>query len=138
MSLHTFETLFDYVISWLYMHVLKLTLGKIIIYANFPLFSTFQCEASKRTWLRVRMHAVLSLASLASGPSGCIVNTSGQDPYRFLSISLLSLPYAHLCIFLDLSCHFVCGFLAVFSWDFSILYTSLLIPWYLMCLPLFF
>jgi hypothetical protein len=32
----------------------------------------------------------------------------------------------------------LCVFLADFSWDFGILCTFLLIPWYLMCLPLFF
>jgi hypothetical protein len=90
------------------MHVQKLTLGKIIISANFPLFSTFQCEASRRTWLTVRTHAVLSIASLASGSSGHIGNTSEPDPYRFLSVYLLSLSFAHHCIFIDLSCLVVC------------------------------
>jgi hypothetical protein len=69
------------------MCVLKLTLRKIIIFANFPLFSAFQCEASGRTWLTVQTHAVLSIASLASGLSGSFGNTSGRNPYKFLSIS---------------------------------------------------
>jgi hypothetical protein len=90
------------------MCVLKLTLGKIIISPNFPLFSAFQCEASERTWLRVRMHAVLSIASPASGLSGCIGITFGRDPYRFLSVSLLSLPFSDHCIFIGLSCLVVC------------------------------
>jgi hypothetical protein len=75
--------LFDCLISYLYMCVLKITLKKIIISSNFSLFSTFQCEASEWTWLRVRMHAVLSIASLASGPFGRIGITSRRDPYRF-------------------------------------------------------
>jgi len=57
---------------------------------------------------------VLSFAVLASGPYGHIGNTSVRNPYRFLSVSLLSLPSAHHCIFIDLSCHVVClsgGFL---------------------------
>jgi hypothetical protein len=90
------------------MHDLKLTLRKIIISANFLLLSALQCEASGRTWLRVQTHAVLSIASLASGLSGRIGITSGRDPYKFLSISLLSLPFAHHCIFIDLSCYVEC------------------------------
>jgi hypothetical protein len=65
---------------------------------------------SGQAWLIVRTYAVLSIASLASGPSGHIGNTSGRDPYRFLSVSLLSLSFAHHCIFIDLSCHVVCFF----------------------------
>jgi hypothetical protein len=88
------------------MCVLKLTLGKIIISANFPLLSTFQCEAFGRTCLTVWTHAVLSITSLASGPSGRIANTFGLDPHRFLFIYLLSLPYAHLYIsWFILSCY---------------------------------
>jgi hypothetical protein len=111
-----FYLLFDCLIIYLYMCVLKLTLRKIIIYANFPLSLAFQCEASGRTWSTIRTHVVLSSASLASGhgPSGCIRNTSRHDLYRFLSVSLLSLPSAHHFIFIDLLCHVVClsyGFL---------------------------
>lgn len=95
-----FEFLFDCFISYLYMRVLKLTLGKIIISAIFLLFSAFLCEASRQTWLIVRTYAVQSVASLASW-------SSGRDRYRFLSMSFLSLPYAHICIFIDLSCHVV-------------------------------
>jgi hypothetical protein len=69
------------------MHVLKLTLGKIIISANFPLFSAFRCEAPRRAWLTIQTHAVLSIASQASGPSGRVGNMSGRDPYRFLSVA---------------------------------------------------
>jgi len=101
-SLPIFDLLFDYLIGCLYMRVLKLTLGKIIISTNFPLFSAFQCEASGRTRLTVQTHAVLSIASLTSGPSGLIGITSERDPYKFLSISLLSLPNACLYIFIDL------------------------------------
>jgi hypothetical protein len=35
MSLHIFEVLFDYFISWLYMFVLKLFLGKILFFCKF-------------------------------------------------------------------------------------------------------
>jgi hypothetical protein len=60
---------------------------------------------------------VLSIASLASGPSRRISIMFGRDPYRFLSVSFLSLPSAHHYIFIDLSCHVVClshGFLPKF------------------------
>jgi hypothetical protein len=118
--LHIFYLLFDCLISYLYMRVLKLTLGKIIIFANFPLFSAILCETSWQTWLRVQTHALMSIASLANGLSGLIGNTSGRNPYRFLSVSLLYLSSAHHCIFIDLSCHVVClshGFLPSF-WHF--------------------
>jgi hypothetical protein len=104
-------------LSYQLFNVLKLTLGKIIIFTNFPLFSTFQCEPSRRTWLTVRTHVVLSIASLASGLSKRIGNMSRRDPYRLLSVSLLSLPSAHHYIFIDLLCHVVClsrGFLPRF------------------------
>jgi hypothetical protein len=88
------------------MHVLKLTLGKIIIFANFPLLSAFQCEASERTGLSGR-NAFLSIVSLASGLSRHIGITSGQNPYRFLSVFLLSLPSVDHCInFIMLCCVF--------------------------------
>jgi hypothetical protein len=35
------------------MRVLKLNIGKIIIYANFPLFLAFQCEASEQLSLHI-------------------------------------------------------------------------------------
>jgi hypothetical protein len=90
------------------MRVLKLTLKKIIISTNFPLFLAFQCEASGWTWLTVRTHALMSIASLASGPSERFGITSGRDPYRFLSVALLSLTSSHHCIFIGLLCHVVC------------------------------
>jgi hypothetical protein len=55
-----------------------------------------------------------------------------------LRLASLSLPYTHICIFIDLSCHVVCFLLADFSRDFSILCIFLLIPWYLQYLPFFF
>jgi hypothetical protein len=132
--LHIFDLLFDCLSSYLYMRVLKLTLGKIILSAIFSLFSAFQCEAFGWTWLTARTCAVLSIANLASGPSGRIGIMSRWDPYRFLSVYLLSLPSAHHFIFIDLSCHIVClsrGFLPRF-WH-SLHISSH--PWYLLCLP---
>jgi hypothetical protein len=94
------------------------------------MFLAFQCEASRRTWLTVRTHAHLSIASLASGSSGRIGITSGHDPYRFLFASLLSLPSAHHCIFIDLSCHVVClsrGFLPRFWHSLHIYFHSMVV-----------
>jgi hypothetical protein len=109
--LHIFDLLFDYLISYLYICVLKLTLGKIIISANFSLFSAFQCEASGWTWLTVWMQAVLSIASLASGLSGCIGIMSEHDPYRCLSVSLLY----HVMCFSQISPEILAFFAHFFS-----------------------
>jgi len=81
--------LFDCFISCLYMRVLKLTFGKNIFLYIFLKFQIFKCEVFGWTYSYVQTSSVLRLASLF-------------------------LPYTHLCIFIDLSCHVVCfsrGFL---------------------------
>jgi hypothetical protein len=52
--------------------------------------------------------------------------------------SLCFLFHTHTSAFLLFYHVLLCVFLADFSQDFGILCTSFLIPWYLMCLPLFF
>jgi hypothetical protein len=61
----SFELLFDCFISYLYMRVLKLTLGKIIFLQIFSLNFVFRCEASGQNWLGVQMRAALPIADLA-------------------------------------------------------------------------
>jgi hypothetical protein len=126
--LHIFDFLFNCLFSYLYIRVLKLTLVKIIIFTNFPLFSAFQCEAPGQTWLIVQTHRVLSIVSLASGLSECIGNTSRRDPYKYFSAAFF-LSQPHTTTFLLIFHVMLCVFLADFSRDFGILCTSLLIPW---------
>jgi len=71
---------------------------------------------------------VLPIASLASGPSGRIGNTSKCDPYWYFSAaSFFSQP--HTTAFLLIYHIMLCVFLMNFSRGFGILFTSLLIPW---------
>jgi hypothetical protein len=63
--LHVFELLFDCLISYLYMRVLKLTLGKIIFLQIFLWFSAFPCEVSGQTCLTVWTQVALPFVNLA-------------------------------------------------------------------------
>jgi len=111
-SVHIFAMLFDCFISWLYMRVLKLTLGKNIFLQNFPQASDFQCELSG--------HEQSSHMLTYQLPSRQLSETSEQDPYRFktcFSFSTIhtSLHFYHVML---------CVFLVDFSRDFGILCTS--------------
>jgi hypothetical protein len=71
--------------------------------ANFSPASDFQCEASGWTYSYVQTRAVLPYADLeVAHPDRISIG---------LRLASLSLPYTHLCIFIDLSCHVV-----FFSW----------------------
>jgi hypothetical protein len=137
-SLHIFNLLFDCLINYLYMRVLKLTLGKIIISANlflyFQLFSVkcpdglgLQSGCMRSCWLLVwqvdRPKALVTcLDAILTGF------------YLFLCFPC----HPHTIAFLLIYHVMLCVCLADFSRDVGILCTSLLIPWYLLCLPLFF
>jgi hypothetical protein len=108
--------LFDCLISYLYMCVLKLTSEKIVIFTNFPLFSAFQCEASGQTWLTVRTQAALPIANLAvDRPDELLLRSDAILQVFFCR--LLSQLVAHDCSFIYFSCHVECfsrGFLLRF------------------------
>jgi hypothetical protein len=92
--------LFDCFISWLYMCVLKLTFEKNIFLQFF--FSSFRFSV----W-SIRMDLLLhpDKHSLAiCWPSSCHPDRISTG----LRLASLSLPYTHLCIFIDLSWHLVC------------------------------
>jgi hypothetical protein len=129
--LHIFEMLFDCSISFQYMRLLKLTLGKLFFCKFFSNFS-FQCETSGRTCSLVRMCAALPIDDLVVCRPDKWVKCSDASP-------LLSRPAAHHCIFFSWFIMSCCvRFLADFSRYFGILCVSLLIPLYSLCFPLFF
>jgi hypothetical protein len=116
-SLLSFEMLFDCVISWLYMCVMQLTLGKLI-FANFPQFSTFLewsvRMASLCIWMgvdqtvgraqlrrpngKVRHPDMRDLSACFQGnasPDG-VNKLSGRGPhrlYKFLGRRIFTLPH---------------------------------------------
>jgi hypothetical protein len=111
-SLLSFEMLPDCVISGLYMRVLKLTLEKIIFLQIFLKFQIFSVKCVDGLILTSKTRAVLPYADLAIAH---LVRISIG-----LRLDSLSLPYTHLCIFIDLAWHLVCfscGFLPRF-WHF--------------------
>jgi hypothetical protein len=142
--------LFDCFISWLYMRVLKLFLGKIFfckLSSSFR-FSVWSvrtdlllcpdaCSSDVRTvkW-HVRTRAVLPIANLAVDHLDECVPRSDA----FFSGILFAACFLCHSHYTPLFSYFVMllVFLANFSQDFGILCTSLLIPWFLLCLPLFF
>jgi hypothetical protein len=87
--------------------------------ANFPQVSDFQCEVFGRIYSYVQTRVVLPYADVAIA-----------HPVRIsigLRLASLSLPYTHLCIFIDLSWHLVCfsrGFLPRFWHFFAHLFSS--------------
>jgi hypothetical protein len=127
--LHIFELLFDCLISYLYMRVLKLSLGKNYFSPNFSLFFSFSVW-SVRTDLAYNLNA-RGLANCKSGcgSSGRVGTTSERDPYRYFFAAYF-LNQLHTTAFLLIYHDMLCVSLTVFSRDFGILCTSLLIPWY--------
>jgi len=106
---------FDCFISYLYMRVLKLTLGKIIFLQIFVWFSAFQCEASRRTWLTVWTQAALPIANLAVYRSDKLVTRSDAiltGFYLSLAFSAIHIP---LHFFLFIYHVMLCVFLTDFS-----------------------
>jgi hypothetical protein len=93
--------LFDYFISYLYLRVLKLTLGNFCS-VYFPLLFSFYCEASGQTCSCVRNRSALSISYLTScGPD--------ENVPRLDVSFLLSLPNTHYFLPI-LSCCVVCVF----------------------------
>jgi len=74
-------------------------------FANFPQISDFLCEASGWTYSYVRTSTVLPHTG-SSHLDGFV--TCPDAISTCLRLASLSLPYTHLCIFIDLSCHVVC------------------------------
>lgn len=125
--------LFDCFISWLYIHNLKLFLGKNIFSANFPLVLDFQCKAFEQTISCVRTRATQTFGRLSDTfgrmrscreltwqwPSGRVSYVSRRIPYRFKSTSFSpsrrTSSYFH---FLSFDFEFWCDFL-VLSHEFS-------------------
>jgi len=101
--LHIFELLFDCLINYLYMRVLKLTLGKIIF---LQIFLWFQLPMwNVRTNLFYGPDVSGSVHQWSSSvPSGQVSNTSGRKPITF------SASRTPLIFFLYLLCHVVCVF----------------------------
>jgi len=98
---YIFEMLFDCFISYLYMRVLKLTLGNFC-FAYFPLLFSLQCEASGRTCSCVRTRSALSISYLTA------CRPDEYVPHPDASF-LLSLPniYITFCLFYhDVLCVF--------------------------------
>jgi hypothetical protein len=124
-----FWMLFDCFISYLYIRVLKLKLGKKIS-AYFPLFFNFWCEASWRTCSCVRTCSALLISYLTA----CRPDEYVPCPDTSF---LLFLPNTHTLLFvcsIMLCC--VC-FLSDWSRDFGIHCGSFLIPRYFLWLSLF-
>jgi hypothetical protein len=132
-------------INYLYMRILKLTLGKIF-FCKFSSSLCFLCETSGQTYFYVRTHMAF-MSEWCCAMSGRmhyfffpnVVLTADVRMGSFLgkySRSFYFLPLAQHCIVrLFFSC---CVFLVVLSRDFGILCTSLLIPSYFLWLLLFF
>jgi hypothetical protein len=125
------------------MRVLKLTLGKIYFFANFPLVSVFQCETFGRIYSCVRMHAAQMSRRLSdtSGharsclvltwqwPSGRVSYMFGRVPYRFKlafffplhRIASILLNFSSLCDFGAFSSCFSMSSLILLSFSASFL-----------------
>jgi hypothetical protein len=93
--------LFDYFFSYLYMHVLKLTLGNFYS-AYFPLLFSFWCEASGRPCSCVQTRSALSISYLT------VCRPDEFVPRPDVSF-LLSLQNTHYFLPI-LSCRVVCDF----------------------------
>jgi len=104
--------------------------------ANFSPVLDFQCEATGLTYSYVWKRAVLPYAVLA------VAFRTAKWHVRTRSLQVLDLClflcHTHISAFLGIYHVMLCVFLADFSRDFGILCTSLLFPWYLLYLPLFF
>jgi hypothetical protein len=103
---------------------------------NFSPVSDFQCEASRRTYSYVRTSVVLPYTILA------VAIWTVKWHVRTGSLQVkdlcLFLCHTHVFAFLLIYHGMLCVFLVDLSWDFGILYTSLLIQWSSLCLSLFF
>jgi hypothetical protein len=120
--------LFDCFISWFYMRVLKLTLGKIFFFCKFSFSFSFSVWiVQTNLFLRLEECGLVIRWSSSSRPDGQV--TLPDEISTSLRLASLSLLSAHLCIFIML---WVC--LAVCFRDFGILCTSLFIPRYLLWL----
>jgi hypothetical protein len=89
-----FELLFSYFISYLYMCVMKLTLGKIIFLQIFLWFLAFLCEVFGQTWLIVRTQVALSIAYLVVCRSDkCVPHPNAILTGFYLSLCFLCHPH---------------------------------------------
>jgi hypothetical protein len=112
-----FELLFDCLINYLYIHVLKLTLGKITFLQIFLWFSAFQCEASRWTRLTVRTQVALLIAHLAVDcPDEFVTRPNAilKGIYPLLSFSASCIPLYSYWIIMSCCVYFSCGFLLRF------------------------
>jgi len=108
------------------MCILKLTLGKIIFLQIFPLFSTSNVKRPDEP--------VLESGHLRLCRSMIWQYAVRTSVYHFRTRALCFLCHSHIIAF------FILCFVSLvdFFWDFGILCTSLLIPLYSLCFPMFF